>query len=311
MVIMIKHTMALSNLVAIMAVLGVAWPVLFGDASATAKLLIRNYEVAAAGDAEFEAAMGAELYGDSLPGTSVKPVSEQSTSNAYVTNLLQLDRGVASVCLLVTLVLAFTCNKWPRLCLLYLLPAFWLLVNAHAISLNGGKAFSELAIPAHATRFGLLFALAILFWQHPKNDRFVHWLIRISCGLTFAIHGWEALHLNPNFQDLLYFTAGHVNIDLTEWGCHGLLRIIGIMDILLAISVVSVSNRRVLIWMACWGLITAASRPIALGLDAWPEFAMRLPNAIMPLLLIFHRGQTDHKTCSKLKVGDQKTFAKL
>ena len=153
--------MALSNLVAIMAVLGVAWPVLFGDASATAKLLIRNYEVAAAGDAEFEAAMGAELYGDSLPGTSVKPVSEQSTSNAYVTNLLQLDRGVASFCLLVTLVLAFTCNKWPRLCLLYLLPAFWLLVNAHAIGLNGGKAFSELAIPAHATRFGLLFALAI------------------------------------------------------------------------------------------------------------------------------------------------------
>ena len=294
-----------------MAVLGVAWPVLFGDASATAKLLIRNYEVAAAGDAEFEAAMGAELYGDSLPGTSVKPVSEQFTSNAYVTNLLQLDRGVASVCLLATLALAFTYNKWPRLCLLYFLPAFWLLANALAIGLNGGKAFAELAIPAHATRFGLLFALGILFWQHPKNDRFVHWLIRISCGLTFAIHGWEAFHLNPDFQDLLYFTAGHVNIDLAEWGCHGLLRIIGIMDILLAISVVSVSNRRVLIWMACWGLITAASRPIALGLDAWPEFAMRLPNAIMPLLLIFHRGQTDLKTCSKLKVGDQKTFAKL
>ena len=294
-----------------MAVLGVAWPVLFGDASATAKLLIRNYEVAASGDAEFEAAMGAELYGDSLPGTSVKPVSEQFTSNAYVTNLLQLDRGVASVCLLATLALAFTYNKWPRLCLLYFLPAFWLLANALAIGLNGGKAFAELAIPAHATRFGLLFALGILFWQHPKNDRFVHWLIRISCGLTFAIHGWEAFHLNPAFQDLLYFTAGHVNIDLAEWGCHGLLRIIGIMDILLAISVFSVSNRRVLIWMACWGLITAASRPIALGLDAWPEFAMRLPNAIMPLLLIFHRRQTDHKTCSKLKVGDQKTFAKL
>ena len=199
-----------------MAVLGVAWPVLFGDASATAKLLIRNYEVAASGDAEFEAAMGAELYGDSLPGTSVKPVSEQFTSNAYVTNLLQLDRGVASVCLLATLALAFTYNKWPRLCLLYFLPAFWLLANALAIGLNGGKAFAELAIPAHATRFGLLFALGILFWQHPKNDRFVHWLIRISCGLTFAIHGWEAFHLNPAFQDLLYFTAGHVNIDLAE-----------------------------------------------------------------------------------------------
>ena len=301
--------MTLSRLVAIMAVLGVAWPVLFSDGSAVAKLLIRNYEIKAVGDAEFEAAMGAQLYGDSLPGTSVQVVSEPSIINAYVTNLRQLDLGAALICLLVTLVLAFTYKNWPRLCLLYLLPAFWLLANAQAIGLNGGKAFAELAIPAHATRFGLLIALAILFGQHPKNNQFVHWLIRISCGLTFAIHGWEALHLNPAFQDLLYFTAGHVNIDLPEWGCHGILRVIGIMDILLAISVVSVSNRRVLIWMACWGLITAASRPIALGFDVWPEFAMRLPNAVMPLLLIFHSGQTNHNPCSKLKVRDQQTFA--
>jgi hypothetical protein len=39
--------------------------------------------------------------------------------------------------------------------------------------------------------------------------------------------------------------------------------------------------------MACWGMITAASRPIALGLDAWPEFAMRLPNSAAPLLVLF------------------------
>ena len=293
-----------------MAVLGVAWPVLFSDGSAAAKLLIRNYEVKAVGDAEFEAVMGAQLYGDSLPGTSVPVISEPPIVNAYVTHLRQLDLGVALICLLVTVVLAFTYKKWPRLCLLYLLPAFWLLANAHAIGLNGGKAFAELAIPAHATRFGLLIALAILFGQHPKNNQFVHWLIRISCGLTFAIHGWEALHLNPAFQDLLYFTAGHVNIDLPEWGCHGLLRIIGIMDILLAISVVSVSNLRIFIWMACWGLITAASRPISLGFDVWPEFAMRLPNAVMPLLLIFHNEQTNNNAYSKLKVCEQQTFAK-
>ena len=303
--------MILSRYVAIMAVLGVAWPVLFNDGSAAARLVIRNHEVRAVADAEFEAAMAAELYGDSLPGTNVQVVSEPPIVNAYVTNVRRIDLGVALFCLLVTLVLAFTYNNWPRLSLLYLFPAFWLLANAHAIGLNGGKAFAELAIPAHATRFGLLFALAILFWHHPKNDRFIHWLIRISCGLTFAIHGWEALHLNPAFQDLLYFTARHVNIDLHEWGCHGLLRIIGIMDILLAFSVVSVSNQRVLIWMACWGLITAASRPVALGFHVWPEFAMRLPNAIMPLLLISHSRLTNHNACSKLKVRDQQTIPKL
>ena len=148
---MIKHTMTLSRYVAIMAVLGVAWPVLFGDGSAAARLLIRNYEVKAVGDAEFEAAMADQLYGDSLPGTSVQVVSEPPIVNAYVTHLHQLDLGVSVICLLVTMVLAFTHNNWPRLCLLYLLPGVWLLANAYAITLNGGKAFAELAIPAHAT----------------------------------------------------------------------------------------------------------------------------------------------------------------
>ena len=58
------------------------------------------------------------------------------------------------------------------------------------------------------------------------------------------------------------------------------------MDLVLAISVVAVHSRP-----CCYGwpggLITAASRPIALGLDAWPEFAMRLPNSAAPLLVLF------------------------
>ena len=159
-------------------------------------------------------------------------------------------------------------------------------MNAQATAMNGGKAFAELAVPAHATRWGMLVALALLILRNPQRDSIANWVLRIGCALTFAIHGWEAILLNPSFQDLLYATAGHVGISLSESVCHGLLRTIGIMDLVLAISVVAVHHRPLLFWMGCWGLITAASRLVSMGLDAWPEFAMRLPNSVAPLLVL-------------------------
>ena len=39
--------------------------------------------------------------------------------------------------------------------------------------------------------------------------------------------------------------------------------------------------------MAFWGFITALSRPVTLGFDAWPEFAMRIANGALPLILFW------------------------
>ena len=39
--------------------------------------------------------------------------------------------------------------------------------------------------------------------------------------------------------------------------------------------------------MAFWGLITALSRPVTMGFDAWPEFAMRVANCALPIMLYF------------------------
>ena len=44
--------------------------------------------------------------------------------------------------------------------------------------------------------------------------------------------------------------------------------------------------------MAFWGLITAFSRPLTMGFDAWPEFAMRIANCALPLgLFLIFRNQ--------------------
>ena len=281
-----KQTLAILSVAATVTVLGAVWPVLFYEGSAIGKLLSRKYEVEAVGDADFEKAMEAELYGATRKSTPTIPEIDPTDITAKLSQLRQLDRGVAFICLLLTVGLCFACLKWPRLSWLYMLPALWLLVNAQAIAMSGGKAFAELAVLGHATRWGTLTALAILFFRNPKGDRIANWVLRIACSLTFAVHGYEAFQLNPPFQDLLYITAEHVGVGLSEWFCHVLLRIIGIMDLLLAVSVVTVHHRRLLFWMGCWGLITAASRPIAMGLEAWPEFAMRLPNSVAPLLVL-------------------------
>jgi hypothetical protein len=277
----------LAAIVAVLTVLGAAWPVLFNEGSAAGKFLVRTHQIKAADDGGFEAAMEAHLYGETVEVTTNRTESDLASTAADVSRIRQLDRAVSMLCLLLTVALPFGYQKWPKLSWLYLLPAIWLLVNAHAIAINGGKTFSELAVPAHATRWGMFLALALLSLRNAQNDRIANWILRIGCALTFATHGWEAIQLNPAFQDLLYVTCGHIDIALTESGCHGLLRIIGAMDLVLAISVVAVHSRPLLLWMACWGLITAASRPIALGLDAWPEFAMRLPNSAAPLLVLF------------------------
>ena len=278
----------LAAIIAVLTVLGAAWPVLFNEGSAAGKLLVRTHQIEAADDDYFEAAMDAHLYGETVEAaTTTRTESNPASTTANVSRIRQLDRVVSMLCLLLAVALPFVCPKWPKLSWLYLLPAIWLLVNAHAIAINGGKAFSELAVPAHATRWGIFLALIFLSLRNAQSDRIANWILRIGCALTFTIHGWEAFQLNPAFQDLLYVACGHIGIDLTESVCHGLLRIIGVMDLVLAISVVAVHSRPLLLWMACWGLITAASRPIALGLDAWPEFAMRLPNSAAPLLVLF------------------------
>lgn len=277
----------LAIIVAVLTVVGAAFPVLVNEGSAAGKLAVRTHEIEAAGDDEFEAAMAAELYGGEPVATRTATTVETGSAAERTRQLRQLDRGIAWLCCFMVLALPFGCRKWLWLAWLYLVPAVWLLVNAQAAAINGGKAFSELAVPAHATRWGIFVALVLLFLRTPQKDLIANWVLRGACALTFGIHGWEALQLNPPFQDLMFATAGHFGIGLSETVCHGLLRTIGVMDLVLAVSILVIHFRPLLIWMGCWGLITAASRPIAMGLDAWPEFAMRLPNSAAPLLVLF------------------------
>ena len=268
--------------VVLLTMVGAAWPVLFWDGSALGKNLEKRLWVDAVDDRAVAATMEAELFGE-------EPATEEVSTydpKPLINTVRIADKSSAILCILLAAALPFLIRWKPKTAWLYLLPSCWLLLNAYAVASNGGKAHAELAIPAHATRWMLPIALALLTVMTAKSKPVANWLLRIACACTFAIHGWEAFQLHPAFQDLIFVSAGLIGIEPSTETIHFLLRCIGIMDMLLALSVLLIHSPKILYWMCFWGLITAMSRPLSMGLDTWPELAIRLANGAAPWLLI-------------------------
>ena len=180
----------------------------------------------------------------------------------------------------------------PGLAALYLAAGGYLLLQAYAAKLNGGKGFANLEVGAHAARYGLAILLVgFLALRHvpdkrkPQFQQGLFFLGAAACSFTFAIHGWEALNKNAAFVDLIIGSANRIYLELPEEFVAKLLVGIGVMDLVLAILVVVCPNRKLLVWMATWGLVTALSRPLSMGLGAWYETAARTGNFVLPYCL--------------------------
>ena len=277
-----RGAISLMSVVVLVTMLGAAWPVLFRDGSALAKNLEKRVWVEAVDDRAVAAAMEAELYGEEPPAAEIST----HDPGPRIEFVRKADRISAILCILIAAALPFLTRGRRQAAWLCLLPSLWLLLNASAVAMNGGKAYAELAIPAHATRWVLPLALGLLVLMADRMQYTVNWLLRIACASTFAIHGWEAFQLHPGFQDLVFIASGQLGLDLSTDICHILLRGIGLMDGLLALSVLCIHSPKILCWMTFWGLVTAFSRPLTMGWDAWPELAIRLANGAVPLLII-------------------------
>ena len=180
-----------------------------------------------------------------------------------------------------------------------MLHSLWLFLIAAGAMLNGGKMFSELSIMAHATRWGLPLFIWYVIYRKRRTGNVLPlgpiglWLLIICSSLTFAVHGMEALLLNPPFQDLIYSFGMIFGVEVGATTIHVLLRIIGTMDLAFAVLVLWRRSRMVCPGMALWGFITALSRPLTMGFAAWPEAAMRIANGALPFILFY--------ACLKLK----------
>ena len=115
-----------------------------------------------------------------------------------------------------------------------------------------------------------------------ENLKKVEWILRIGVFGTFLGHGVFALLGKQSW--IPYFTS----IGIAEANAIVLLPLIGVLDILVAVSALIKPVRVVLIYASVWALMTALIRPIS-GEPIW-DFVERTANWAAPLALLYLKG---------------------
>jgi hypothetical protein len=110
----------------------------------------------------------------------------------------------------------------------------------------------------------------------------VHWIFRLAVAAEFVGHG--AFGIITKAAWVPYFAI----VGIPEWLAWRLMPVVGSVDIALGILALLTPRRWVLLYMALWGLWTAALRPLA-GQGAW-EFLERAGNFGVPLAFLYLSG---------------------
>lgn len=116
-----------------------------------------------------------------------------------------------------------------------------------------------------------------------RRDKVIEWILRIALFGEFFGHGIFALQAKQRFVEMLTATTG-IQGELAV----SVMRIIGGLDVVVAILALVFPFRLMLLWAAFWGFATALARPIA-GDPIW-DFIERWANCGVPLALFFLRG---------------------
>ena len=116
-----------------------------------------------------------------------------------------------------------------------------------------------------------------------NQDKLIEWVLRIALFGEFLGHCIFALQANQRFVEILTAMTG-----LQGEAAVQIVRIIGGIDIIVAVLALVFPFRLMLLWAAFLGFATALARPIA-GDPIW-DFIGRWENWGVPLALLFLRG---------------------
>ena len=277
----------------------------FHGGTAIGKYYAHQEELERVNEEEVIAYSDMMLYGDERVEVSEDVVLEEegSAEDGFATTerIRFWDKQTTLVCLIAAwLLLVPWCQRQKWFSLGYVLLGGYLIMMALFKGINGGAAYSELAIPAQATRWLACVALAVWILMRSatteKRLGTVTWILIFAASLTFVTHGFEAFMAHPAFRDLLYGAFEAISVDVSERTVFVLLKLIGIMDISLALIILFTRKKSVFLWMAIWGGLAALSRPIAFGDIGFEDALLRIANFGVPMLLFF---LTDLKNNSK------------
>ena len=167
----------------------------------------------------------------------------------------------------------------------------WTLALAVAHMIRGG-AYAELAIGEDAVRIAIPFVMLVLLrgpmvWS-TRRVIVGAGILSVATAMTFAVHGYKAQQLYGPFADLVLLSDQRLfHFEIDQSAVERILTVIGWVDILVAVLVLTTRWRIILVYMTCWGLITALSRMTALGVVGWPDTLVRAANAGAPFVLLF------------------------
>jgi hypothetical protein len=110
----------------------------------------------------------------------------------------------------------------------------------------------------------------------------LHYTLRIAAALCFIGHGAFGIITKPIWCN--YFAVFGIGQDLA----YRFMPIVGTADILMGISLLVYPTRAILAWLAGWGILTAALRPLS-G-EPFAELIERAGNFGAPLALLLLSG---------------------
>ena len=109
-------------------------------------------------------------------------------------------------------------------------------------------------------RYMLPFALAMICVR-SINKRVILRVLKVAIATTFIAHGYEAIMLNPKFIDfIIRISRVYSGVAISEATASSMLYVIGVVDIFVAISLLTFMNRFSIAYMAFWGGLTALAR---------------------------------------------------
>jgi hypothetical protein len=110
------------------------------------------------------------------------------------------------------------------------------------------------------------------------NMKLIMWLLRIGVFATFIGHGTIAFMMNPKWLPYLAVVGIYGDTAMT------IMKFIGVLDILIAISMLIKPMKHVLYWCTFWAFATALMRPLS-G-EHMLQFIERGANWTVPLVLL-------------------------
>ncbi len=181
----------------------------------------------------------------------------------------------------------FAWNPWP----------FWILGIIFALEAATvawmGKSFADFMMPlTEAVRYLWLFAVGAALYISVHDDephcaaKLSRWL-RMALAISCAAHGVEALWAAPEFVRLVVIANERwLPFPPTENFAQQALLVIGSIDLIVALLLVSFPKPAILLYVGAWGVVTAASRIfLHPGAHGWFEACLRASLYGLPFLL--------------------------